>query len=93
LRVNSERRVASVWRLADSCARFLAGQAQADLESVTRDDVDSEVRDYLVHSRLWWRLRSDTQIHEASIRKPGRQEGKKKWPWSTKPLSIESTHS
>ncbi len=47
---------------ARNCARCLAGAARADLQAAARDDPDqaaSEVRDYLVHSRLLWRLRPD----------------------------------
>ena len=45
---------------ARSCARCLAGAARADLQAAARDDHDeaaSEVRDYMVHSGLLWRLR------------------------------------
>jgi len=44
---------------AKSCARCLAGNARADLQKADRDDPNPlvcEVRDYLVHSRLLWRL-------------------------------------
>jgi len=47
---------------ARSCVRCLAGTARADLQAAARDDHDeaaSEVRDYMVHSRLLWRLRTD----------------------------------
>ena len=45
---------------ARSCARCLAGATRADLQAAARDDHDeaaSEVRDYMVHSGLLWRLR------------------------------------
>jgi hypothetical protein len=44
---------------ARSYARCLAGIARVDLQAASGDDHDeaaSEVRDYLVHSRLLWRL-------------------------------------
>jgi hypothetical protein len=44
---------------ARSCANCLAGNAVADLRQAHCEDPDpiaSEVRDYLVHSRLVWRL-------------------------------------
>ena len=47
---------------AMSCARCLAGTTRAELQAATGDDDDeaaSEVRDYMVHSRLLWRLRAD----------------------------------
>jgi len=47
---------------ARSCARCLAGAARADLQAAARDDddeADAEVRDYMVHSGLLWRLRPD----------------------------------
>jgi len=47
---------------ARSCVRCLAGTARADLQAAARDDHDeaaAEVRDYMVHSRLLWRLRTD----------------------------------
>lgn len=47
---------------ARSCARCLAGAARADLQEAACDDDDeatSEVRDYMVHSGLLWRLRAD----------------------------------
>jgi hypothetical protein len=47
---------------ARSCARCLAGAARADLQAAAGDDPDeaaAEVRDYLVHSGLLWRLRPD----------------------------------
>jgi hypothetical protein len=47
---------------ARSCARGLAGAARADLQAAARDDdddADTEVRDYMVHSGLLWRLRPD----------------------------------
>jgi hypothetical protein len=44
---------------ARSCARCLAGAARADLQAAARDDDDDdEVRDYMVHSGLLWRLRA-----------------------------------
>ena len=45
---------------AKSCVRCLAGTARADLQAAAGDDHDeaaAEVRDYMVHSGLLWRLR------------------------------------
>jgi hypothetical protein len=45
---------------ARSCARCLAGASRADLQAAAREDHDeaaAEVRDYMVHSGLLWRLR------------------------------------
>ena len=44
---------------ARSCAQCLAGASRADLQAAARDDDDdaaAEVRDYMVHSGLLWRL-------------------------------------
>jgi hypothetical protein len=44
---------------ARCCAQSLAGNSVVDLEEAARDDSDpavTEVRNYLVHSRLLWRL-------------------------------------
>jgi hypothetical protein len=44
---------------ARCCGQSLAGNAQADLQAAACDDHDaaaSEVRDYMVHSQLLWRL-------------------------------------
>jgi hypothetical protein len=53
---------------ARSCARCLAGAARADLQAAAHDDDDeaaAEVRDYMVHSGLLWRL------HEARMKDEG----------------------
>jgi hypothetical protein len=42
-----------------SCARCLAGNAKVELQDADREDphlLVGEVRDYLIHSRLLWRL-------------------------------------
>jgi hypothetical protein len=47
---------------AMSCVQCLAGTARAELKAETgedHDDATAEVRDYMVHSRLLWRLRGD----------------------------------
>ena len=47
---------------ARSCVRCLAGTSRADLQAAACDDPDeaaAEVRDYMVHSRLLWRLHAD----------------------------------
>ncbi len=46
---------------AMSCVRCLAGASRADIQAADDDDHNeavSEVRDYMVHSRLMWRLRT-----------------------------------
>jgi hypothetical protein len=52
---------------ARSCARCLAGAARADLQAAARDDedeADAEVRDYMVHSGLLWRLNEERMKDE-----------------------------
>jgi hypothetical protein len=52
---------------AKSCARCLAGATRADLQAAACDNDDeaaAEVRDYMVHSRLLWRLRDERMKDE-----------------------------
>ena len=60
---------------AMSCVRCLAGNARADLQAAADDDHDeaaSEVRDYMVHSRLLWRLSAEQGIAATSAIAPKR---------------------
>jgi hypothetical protein len=44
---------------ARACVRSLAGASRAEIQTAAGDDLDeaaAEVRDYMVHSRLLWRL-------------------------------------